>query len=431
MDNGNPHSVMGSGLARVLRPAALLFSGSAAAQLIPFAATPIISRLFSPQEYGLYAFALSFVAITALIAGGGYNQAVNLASSEADAVDLAWLGIAGGACLSGLLLVAALLELSAGRVFQERMWFIPAATFMLSLHTSVSPLATRKLRYGLIVRSRITFAVASTATTLLAGWLHLGERGLMLGYLAGLVSACALLLGNNTLAGAVEHQGTIPRLRDTARRFSRFPKWQLGASLIDSLATQLPVWTLSTLFGSAVLGQFSFAGRMIGLPLQLVGGSFGEVFRQQSSVEWNTHGHCRQAFRHHALVLSAFYIPAVLLLSIGGPWMVRLLFGERWLLAGEMIRWVCLIYALKGSVGALSYAMILADRQRRVFIIHLLLLACAGAGLLVAAAGGGVMTSIQVLVGTSVAVYIVYACLIRTAAHGATTVPIRPRHDTA
>lgn len=422
MGTGAPGSSVGNGLTRVLRPAALLFSGSAAAQLIPFAATPLVSRLFSPQDYGLYALSLSIVAIAVLIAGGSYNQAINLASNEADSLNLAKLGIAGGAGLSTLLLLAALVELSTGRAFQERMWFIPAATVLLCVQNSISPLATRKLRYGLLVRSRIGLAGASTATTLLCGMLHLGERGLMIGYIAGLAAACALLLAGNTLTREARTQEVSPRMCDTARRFSRFPRWQLGSSLIDALATQLPVWTLSSLFGNAVLGQFSFASRTIGLPLQLVGNSLGEVFRQQSSSEWNTVGHCRQAFRQHAFVLSVFYLPTVLLLLVGGPWLFRLLFGERWIVAGEMIRWLGIVFALKGSVGSLSYAMLLADRQRIVFLIHLLLLACAVASFFAAAGGCGAIAAIQILVGASVIVYIVYACLVRSAIHGCPTV---------
>jgi O-antigen/teichoic acid export membrane protein len=310
------------------------------------------------------------------------------------------------------------------------MWFVPAATLLLCIQNAASSIASRNARFAVIVRSRIALAAAGVTTSLLGGWLHIGEAGLMLGNLAGMLAACLVFLaGRQPACSSAVRRPSFKELQTTVRRFSEFPRWQLPAAFIDVVATQSPVWFISSYFGIDVLGQYSFAGRVLGTPLQLLGASFGEVFRQQASAEWRRLGRCRETVGHYGFVLGSIFLPIVVLLAILGPRLVVAVFGARWLLAGEFVRYLALLYALRGSVGTLSYVLILGGRQRSVFVVHLLFLTCSGCALAAAAAGFGPVATIAVLIGSNAWVYLAYARIIAQTSSGGGATTITPGTD--
>jgi O-antigen/teichoic acid export membrane protein len=394
------------------RPVAILFSGTALAQLVPLAASPLLARLYAPTDFGLYAWALSIVALTSLFASGAFNQAVNIPTDPQEAVRLAWLVGLGGAATAVLLGVAGVATALILHRWEHSMWFIPAATWLLCIQNAAGTLATREARFRTLARARVVLAVVSIAVSLAGGWLHAGAIGLMVGNLSGVAAGCFYLLGANPSAGKLTSFPRPGELLRTARKYVSFPLWQLPAAFVDALATQSPVWLISSFFGIDTLGQFSLAARALGAPLQLLGTSFGEVFRQQASLEWRTLGHCRPTLRRFSLLLASLVLPAVVLLAVFGPGLVTVFFGSKWILAGEFVRFLALLYALRGSVGTLSYVLILGARQRTILIIHFLFLVCSGCAMLTAMLGTGPIATIAALVSANTLVYAVYFKLI-------------------
>ena len=66
----------------------VVMSGTAVAQAIGFALSPIISRLFSPSDFGVFG---SFNSVSTIIAAGAtleYTQAIMLPKEKEDAINL-------------------------------------------------------------------------------------------------------------------------------------------------------------------------------------------------------------------------------------------------------------------------------------------------------------------------------------------------------
>ena len=60
-------------------------TGTTISQMIPFAVMPILSRLFTPEEFGLYAFYISIVTFLVVFSTGRYELAIPLPQKEEDA----------------------------------------------------------------------------------------------------------------------------------------------------------------------------------------------------------------------------------------------------------------------------------------------------------------------------------------------------------
>lgn len=64
------------------RDAALLSTGSLVANLIGLIAVPVLSRLYSPSDFGLLALFMSVAAIARSVATGRYEMAVPLTRTQ-------------------------------------------------------------------------------------------------------------------------------------------------------------------------------------------------------------------------------------------------------------------------------------------------------------------------------------------------------------
>ncbi|OYT14961.1 MAG: hypothetical protein B7C24_15535 [Bacteroidetes bacterium 4572_77] len=65
-----------------------LFTGTAAAQAIPFLLEPVISRLFLPQEFGVFELYVAFVTIIGSIATLRYEMAIVLPAKNSNAFNI-------------------------------------------------------------------------------------------------------------------------------------------------------------------------------------------------------------------------------------------------------------------------------------------------------------------------------------------------------
>ena len=70
-----------------------LISGTTIAQGITIAISPILSRIYSPSDFGIFAAFSSVIAMISLIIGGRYEVAILLPKKDEDAANLFALSV--------------------------------------------------------------------------------------------------------------------------------------------------------------------------------------------------------------------------------------------------------------------------------------------------------------------------------------------------
>ena len=68
-------------------------TGIAISQAIPIAISPILTRLFTPNDFGIFALYLSIVSIISIVATGRYELAVILPDNDKDAIHIVLLAL--------------------------------------------------------------------------------------------------------------------------------------------------------------------------------------------------------------------------------------------------------------------------------------------------------------------------------------------------
>ena len=77
-----------------------LMTGSTLSQAIPIAISPILTRIYTPEDFGLYAVYIAIITILGTIVSGRYELAIMLPKKDEDAINIFALGLVITICLT-------------------------------------------------------------------------------------------------------------------------------------------------------------------------------------------------------------------------------------------------------------------------------------------------------------------------------------------
>ncbi|MNJ14193.1 colanic acid exporter [compost metagenome] len=348
------------GRSEFLRNVVTLMTGTTLAQAIPIAAMPLMTRLYTPEDFGVLALYMSVAAIISVIITGRYEIAVMLPEQDEDAASLVVLSLSIAATISLILLCVVFFfnkdiqHLLNNRVIGPWLYLIPPTVFITGVWQALNYWNNRSKKFKRLAMSRLAQGGGMTAAQFALQGLSNG--GLIVGYLIGQVSAVSVFLRKiwredravflKVSAGSVVSNG---------RNYIKFPKYSIVGAFLDNAAVQMPVLMLSKFFDTHIVGVFSLTFRALNLPMSLIAASFSQVlFQRFVALD-------REApDRLPAYVLKLFFIllglmvPVVIFVWLLGPELFALVFGEAWRQAGDYASILIVAVAIRFSVSPLS-----------------------------------------------------------------------------
>jgi O-antigen/teichoic acid export membrane protein len=360
------------------RNVALLSSGLVAAQAITVAATPLLTRVFSPAEIGEFSL---FTAVATFLIGAAtarYEQAIHLQESDGPARRLVRLSTALALGLSAVVGLAALAGAAAG-LLPRLYLLLPAAVLPAAVYNPLNYWCTRRGEYRRMAASRVLRAALGAAGSIGFGLARLGSAGLVLGAVAGQVAATAVL-GRSLAQRGEPGEPFTTGLGATARRYRDFALYSVPAFVTKTLGEQAPILLLAAIYDPVIVGYFALTHRMVRLPLIMIGTAIGDVYRQRVSEERLRQGSFGSVYRRTLLLLAVASAGPFLALLLFAPAAFALLLGEPWRVAGHYAQVMAVMYFLQFLALPLNATFAVAERPREEMLSHLLILALAVAG---------------------------------------------------
>jgi O-antigen/teichoic acid export membrane protein len=333
--------------------------GTALAQGIGVLASPIIARLYTPEDMSLWGLFVSFVGVASVVTTLRYEVAVVAAQTEEEARCLA----VGSLVVSGglsVLAVGVFEFLRQKNIFGYGL-FHPWASLLVGLALVATSWAAI-LRYFAIrlgafhILGRFTVFQALWRIAAQVGLSFLGPAGLVLGEVAGRWAGLRSLW-----RGFAQTIASWRNAWSALWDYRRYPFVQLPSSIVDTMALMAPVPVFTFVFGTAAGGGLALAQRVVGLPIALIGGSVADVF----------YGRAAELLRARPRALLAFFLTTswlmlVLGVALGfamwamGPWITVKVFGPRWEEAGLMLRAMAPWMAAQMAVSPVSRVVFLS-----------------------------------------------------------------------
>lgn len=353
-----------------------LMTGTAIAQAIPILISPILTRLYSPGDFGMLALYTSVVSMIGVIVTARYEMAIMLPENDEDAVNLGALSLSIAVVISALTLLAvwyfnAPIARFLGKPdIAKWLYLVPIAVLTIGISQVLNYWSTRRNLYRRLAVARVAQSVANGSVNLGQGFASMGVSGLIVGNLAGQVLSAGVLI-RQAWPDLLKYRSSVrwDRMRHNANVYQDFPKVNSLQAFVDILQSSGVVFLISSLFGGAVLGFYSFTLRILQAPFGLLGASVSQVFYQKASEIYKNGGDLQVLVKKTILSLSAMALPIFLILGFFAPPLFGFVFGKEWREAGTyaqiLVPWIFLNFI----VSPISQVPIIVGEQKRNFML--------------------------------------------------------------
>ena len=356
-----------------------LMAGTSIAQAIPIAISPILSRLYSPSEFGVVALYMSLATIIGAIATANYEFSIMLPIKEEDAINIVFLGIFLSFFISVLLFIIIFLfnnnicNLLNNHEISLWLYFLPISVFFLGLFNNLQYFSNRKKYYKDLAKANIYKSSALGVVSVFFGIFKIGAGGLILGQISSSVVANTKLFINVIKNNSIKEVIKIKKINYLAKRYKDFPLFSLPANLLNISTYQFSNILISSFFSVTTLGFYSFVQRILGIPSMLIGKSVGQVFFQESTQELLETGKANVSFIRTLKRLVIIAIPVFILLFFVVEDLFRLAFGEEWIIAGKYAKILVPMYGIRFVSSPLSILLSVFEKQRQGLLINVIL----------------------------------------------------------
>lgn len=163
-------------------------------------------------------------------------------------------------------------------------------------------------------------------------------------------------------------------MRKLARKYSKFPKFDLWGNLANILSYNLIIIGVGAIYTIQVLGQYSVAFRFTAIPSALLGVALGQVYFREAARRIASPPLAIRAFyKTTAVLLGASVVPMTIILLFG-PTLFGLFFGSEWTTAGTYAAAMIPLVWSRFVVSPLSSVYLVYGRQRQLLLYQCLLL---------------------------------------------------------
>jgi O-antigen/teichoic acid export membrane protein len=344
-----------------------LISGVAIAQTIPIAITPLLTRLYSPNDFGVYGTYLASVSILAIIATGKYDVAIIHPNENSDADQLFILSTLISASFCTLLYVSLAIGYSLDLVISEFIrnnkiiFLIPLSVFLLSLNNAVQLLLNRRKIYKQMRANRIAFSLLVGFLALILGYIKIGFAGLAISHLLGQAFVLLFIIWKywQTITKV-----DYTRISELAREYKKYPFFALPSGLSNASAIQMPIILITKFFDSMISGYYYLVEKVLTAPISLIGASVSSVFRQRAQEEFHTNGIYRKIFISTAKRLSLIGVVPFAIIGFYGPEIFSYVFGDKWTQAGSYAQILAPMFFIKFTVSPLLSSFYVSNKLK-------------------------------------------------------------------
>lgn len=347
-----------------VRNFAKLLSANVVAQVIGLIVYPVLTRIYSPEDFGLLNLFLSISGVLVILSTAEYYNAIVLPKKDKEGVEVFYLCVCILLFVVGFTTLSVLFSDEIARLFNtpalaNYYWLMPILVLVLGGWNILNYWYVRCARYSSISRYQLSQSTFSAVTKIGFGHFGILQGGMI--YSIVIAPTIALIISLLTLfRQKVMSCWTRPSWNDikfVANRYHKFPLYSLPRSFVNMVAGQLPVLLLTPLFGAQYVGWWSMALLLGFMPISMITKSIYQVLYQYTTDRVNNNQPIGVYFRRFTIFVLVIGVPLFGILYWLLPDLTLLFLGEGWDETGVYLRWMLpwlLSSVLTASTGFLA-----------------------------------------------------------------------------
>jgi len=352
-------------------------TGSSIAQAIPIAVSPILTRIYTPEDFGLFALFMSLSSILSVIATARYELAIMLPKKDEDAINIVVLSLIISllVSLTALFIVfffnTFLTSLLGNPRISSWLYLIPITVLLTGTYQSFNYWNNRKKKYKQLATSRVIRSGTVASSNMIMGVGGLGSSGLILSGIFGSVIA-TIFLGKVFFKKDREIVKSINKFKIfiLMKKYIKFPQFDLPSAVIYTLYTNMAIVFFSKFFEVSVSGYYFFANRIIRTPFSFMISAFSDVFYQKLSTNKDYNSMVNEVNSISIKLFKITFIPFLIIIYSSFCY-VEFIFGKQW---SDLYIYID-IFALPIYIGLIlapyGHILKIINRQEISMYLHL------------------------------------------------------------
>src|SRR5690554_3338313 len=357
----------------------VMMSGNGLAIIFPFIMAPLISRIYTPDDFAGFELFIKIAALVAVVSALRFEIAILLPSKHAEADALFKLSI------KLLLLITVVSAVfvwpwreEIGTVLSNAdlaylLWFLPLAVFFIGGQQILTQYIIRLQRFKEIASNKVLSAIANNGSKYLFGLSAPTSGSLVIGQILGhaipTIAFLRIKQVRNVLATTFKSEYSS---RYLFKKYRDFPVVNSAHAFFDEGQKALLLFLISAYYGEFILGLFAFAWRYLRVPLQVFGYSLSQVLNEKWARDLNNGIVLKNALRRTTIGLFAIAIvPFAILFFFGEP-IFTFVFGKDWTIAGTYAAYMAPWLMIHFITSPVSFLPVLYLRQKTNFVISII-----------------------------------------------------------
>ncbi|HFE1893280.1 TPA: type 8 capsular polysaccharide synthesis protein Cap8K [Staphylococcus aureus] len=350
----------------------LMILSSGIAQVILIITIPIITRLYSPTEFGEFTIFSNIAMILIPIINARYDLLIVNTKNDRSANILSQISF-----LISLLILLILIPIFAISAclypnFILDFIFIIIMLFLVSLTNIFTNYLNKERKYKVLSLINVFRAGSMALLQIIFGLLALGSLGLIIGFSLSYIAG--ITLGYKTFK---KHFNIVRDKEETKALFLE-NKNQLVYStpsiLLNSLSFSVVVFFIGILYTNTEVGIYGMAIRVLGIPVTIISLGLSKIFMQQANDYYIEHGNFRNLLLKFSSILVIVSIILYVPLYLFSEELVNILLGDSWVDAITVIKIVIPLFVIRLIVSTVSLSVIVLQKQQLELILQALFL---------------------------------------------------------
>lgn len=374
----NSHGFLGSIL--------VLVSGTALGHAITSIALLLLTRLFTPEQFGLLAIYTSLLAIVSVNACLRFEIAIPIAQDDETLDDLIFLSLVSLVTVTLLISVLVIIlpenwlqSISTEKELIHYLWLLPIGVFWTGLYGIIQNIAVKQKRFVEISRSRVLQSGFAASIQILNGIIKPSATGLIVGFLCNVITGaiffiCEIVSRRKQLFLRLKNASiTYP----TLKRYQQYPKYSTWESLANSTAIQAPIVIIGFLSTKSESGYLLLAMSIVQAPMSLFGSSIGQVYFSKAPEEFRANNLNKFTLMVFGNLIKTGVGPLIFI-GMLAPVFFGIVFGDIWIRAGWLVLFMMPWFTMQFISTPISMAIHVTGHQKQMFLFQVfgLILRC-------------------------------------------------------
>lgn len=355
-----------------------IFTGNALSKAIAIILTPIIARIYSPNEVGMFALYLAIVTILYPVMGMKFSQAIPLPKKKEVALLLSIASLLASVINIIVIIVIykiigiELLRLINAEWLQKYLVLLCLSIILLSWVDVLNMISLRNKKYKSIAYTSVAQALSGGGAKVGLGVSGSGVAGLFIGHLVeniiGLTYLCNLHKRQIRRACMLF---TFEKTYKVAKEYISFPLWRVPSHILMAMSVQAPIYVVMALFGPEELGQYALVAAVIAAPVTVIAQSIGKVLYAEVAYIINNSDKsiAKICFKTQVYLLICAVPPAIIIHKYGLE-IFTIILGEKWVPAGNYAETIVWMILFQFTSSPLVQLLNMFKKQVSFFIIN-------------------------------------------------------------